>query len=149
MLGRTDSRGRHLLLLGPFAFLAIALVARLAWWQGVRRDDLAAQARQQTSLRIEIAGQRGAIYDRSGTVALATTVERDRIIAATSDLTSDERHAISAELTSVLELDATESAAVAAKLAERRPYVVLERGLDQAASDRVQAAIDAGRLPHV
>ena len=149
MLGRTDSRARHVLLLAVFAFLAIALTARLAWWQVVRRDDLATQARMQTSLRIEVASQRGAIYDRSGTVVLATTVERNRIIATSSDLTPSERHQIATQLTSLLQLDRQDSAAVTAKLAERRSYVVLERGLDQMTSERVQAAINSGQLPHV
>jgi cell division protein FtsI (penicillin-binding protein 3) len=148
-MGRTDSRGRHLLLLATFAFAAIALLARLAWWQVIRHDDLATQARLQTSLRIEIPSHRGSIYDRSGTIVLASSVERDRLVASTNELTTDQRRAMGTELTAVLGLDAEQSKDLGAKLADRRPYVVLLRGLEPVQSDRVRGSVAAGRLDHV
>ena len=44
MLGRTDSRVRAVFLLIIFVVVAGALVTRLAYWQVVRRDELAAMA---------------------------------------------------------------------------------------------------------
>ena len=148
-MGRTDSRGRHLLLLATFAFAAVALLARLAWWQVVRHDDLATQARLQTSLRTEIPSHRGSIYDRSGTVVLATTVERDRLVASTADLTGDERRAIAAELTTILGLDPENARDLDARLSERKSYVVLVRGLQPEQSERIRQSVAAGRLQHL
>ena len=46
MLGRTDSRTRLILLLLVFVVFAGSLGVRLAYWQVVRRDELAAMAVQ-------------------------------------------------------------------------------------------------------
>src|SRR5947208_16957405 len=124
MPGRTDSRLRLLVLLGCFVIASSALVARLAWWQVIRYDDLAQQARLQTSLRTEVASPRGAIYDRSGVVVLATTVMRDRLAAATDKLTAAQRTGLATELAQLLRLDDAGAAALAARLADPRPYVI-------------------------
>src|SRR4051794_9785185 len=141
MLGRTDSRVRLLILLLGLVVTATALVARLAWWQVVKRDALAEQARMQTSIRVELASPRGSIYDRSGVVVLATSVERDRLVAAADKLTAARRRDIAAELASILQLDAPGQAALLAKLVDGRPYVVLARGLEPETSARVREAI--------
>ena len=89
MLGRTDSRRRLLVLLIIFAIGSLALVARTAYWQVLRGDYLMAKAAAQTTVRIESAGRRGDIYDRTGTVLLATTIDRDRLVAAADQLARD------------------------------------------------------------
>ncbi|TMC61191.1 MAG: hypothetical protein E6J17_08880, partial [Chloroflexi bacterium] len=147
MPGRTDSRLRLLVLLGCFVIASSALVARLAWWQVIRRDDLAQQARLQTSLRSEIPSARGSIYDRSGVVVLATTVERDRLVAATDKLTADQRRAMADELAPLLGLDDAGTTALVARLADPRPYVILARGLEPEVSNKVRDAVAAGRIP--
>ena len=91
MLGRTDSRGRLLFLLVVFAFGTIALIARLGYWQIVDRQRLAAEAIAQTTVTIDTPSKRGDIYDRTGTVVLATTVQRERLIAAPDQLTPETR----------------------------------------------------------
>ena len=82
MLGRTDSRRRLIALLLIFVVGSLALVARLAFWQVGQRDFLVDQAAAQTSIRIEEPTRRGEIYDRTGTVVLATSVARDRLVAS-------------------------------------------------------------------
>jgi cell division protein FtsI/penicillin-binding protein 2 len=145
-MGRTDSRARHLLLLAVFAFAAIALVGRLAWWQVIRHDDLATQARLQTSLRIEVPSRRGSIYDRSGTVVLGTTVDRDRLVANTAAMTPEQRKTVGAELATILGLDDKAAAALRVKLADHRSYLVLAHGLQPAVSDRIREGVAAGKL---
>jgi cell division protein FtsI/penicillin-binding protein 2 len=145
-MGRTDSRARHLLLLAVFAFAAIALVGRLAWWQVIRHDDLATQARLQTSLRIEVPSRRGSIYDRSGTVVLGTTVDRDRLVANTAAMTPEQRKTVGAELATILGLDDKAAAALRVKLADHRSYLVLAHGLQPAVSDRIREGVSAGKL---
>jgi hypothetical protein len=71
----TDSRIRLLALLVVFVVASLALVSRLAFWQIVERDWLLERALAQTTVRLETPSRRGSIYDRSGTVALASTVD--------------------------------------------------------------------------
>jgi cell division protein FtsI/penicillin-binding protein 2 len=149
MPGRTDSRRRLLVLLGCFVIASTALVGRLAWWQVIRRDDLAEQARLQTSLRSEIPSPRGSIYDRSGVVVLATTVRRDRLVAATDGLTTQQRRQMADQLVPLLGLDDAGRTALLARLADPHPYVVLARGLEPEVSARVLAASAAGGIPPV
>ncbi|MFL5680736.1 MAG: peptidoglycan D,D-transpeptidase FtsI family protein [Chloroflexota bacterium] len=149
MLGRTDSRVRLLFLLLAFVIASTALVARLAWWQVVRRDALAEQARMQTSLRVEVASPRGAIYDRSGVVVLATTVIRDRLVAAADKLTAARRREMAVQLATILDLDPGGEAALLAKLVEGRQYVVLARGLEPATSQKIRDAIAAKQIAQV
>ena len=149
MLGRTDSRGRLVFLLAVFVVMAALLVSRLAWWQVVRRDDLAAQAQRQTSIRSEIPSRRGTIYDRSGIVVLAATIERDRLVASPDQLSAAKRRGVVTELTTILGLDEEAAADLDAKLTTDRPYVVLARGLEPAVSEKVRAGLAAGRLAQV
>ena len=149
MLGRTDSRARLLLLLVAFVFAASAIVARLAWWQIVRYDDLMAQARIQTSLRTEEPTRRGAIYDRTGVVQLATTVERSRLVAAPKELDREERRAVGDELAAILELDAEATNTLRERLRQQTGYTVLAYGLSAEAAKAVREAIGDGRLVSV
>src|SRR4051794_41319239 len=104
MLGRTDSRTRALLLLVVFVVVAGALGVRLAYWQVVRRDELAAMAVRQSSTRYDIPSRRGSIYDRSGTVVLATSVTRDRLAANPKLLTPERRSEVAAKLVELMSL---------------------------------------------
>ena len=149
MLGRTDSRLRLLVLLACFTIASGSLVSRLAWWQVVRHDDLAQQARLQTSLRTELASPRGSIYDRSGVVVLATTVERDRVVATTDKLTPARRREVGTALSAILGLDDAGTAALQAKLAEGRPYVILIRGIEPEVSQRIRDALTAGTIEQI
>src|SRR5688500_18802236 len=104
MLGRTASRARLVVLLVTFVIVAGSLGSRLASWQIVQRGDLEERARAQTSLTATEPSRRGAIYDRSGTVLLATTVDRFRLAAAPKTLSLERRGQIAAELVTILEL---------------------------------------------
>ncbi len=148
-MGRTDSRARLLTLLVIFVIVATTIVGRLAWWQVVRRDDLSAQAARQTALRTEMPSRRGAIYDRSGVVVLATTVDRERLVGNPDKLTSVRRKEVVAELARLLDLDADARAALDTKLASTKRYVVLAREIEPETGERIRSAIAAGRLAHV
>jgi cell division protein FtsI/penicillin-binding protein 2 len=140
MLGRTDSRTRLLLLLAVFIVASVALMGRLAYWQVVQRDVLAEQAIRQTTVRVEEPTRRGEIYDRSGTVVLATTVERDRLVASTNKLTDDQRRQTGDELVRILGLDVEGAAALREKLASGKAYIILAREVEPTAADRIRAA---------
>ena len=146
MLGRTDSRGRLLFLLLGFVLAAAALVGRLGWWQIARQADLADAAHRQIYLRTEVPAQRGTIYDRSGTIILAETVTRDRLVADAKRLDPDEREALVTILAEVLGLDEAALAAVRERLASERAYVIVLRDLPGDTSDAIRARISRAGL---
>jgi cell division protein FtsI/penicillin-binding protein 2 len=140
-MGRTDSRARALLLLITFAIAGSALFARLAYWQVGRRDDLAEQAFQQTTIREETPSRRGNIYDRTGVVVLATTIERERLIATPSDIPAAQRGAVADAIVSILGLTGADADALVARVTSGKKYQILAHGLDAATADRIRAAV--------
>src|SRR6476619_751828 len=146
MLGRTDSRRRLLFLLFVFAIGSTLLTARLAYWQVIDRERLAGQAAAQTTVTLDSPSKRGDIYDRTGTVVLATTVQRERLIAALDQLTPDRRRSTVLELSRILALDETESAALRDRMTGTARYIILRHGLDRTTADRIRSAIDAKRV---
>jgi cell division protein FtsI/penicillin-binding protein 2 len=149
MLGRTDSRRRLLFLLVTFAVTGAALLARLAYWQVSQRDRLAQEAFAQTTMRQESPNRRGEIYDRTGVVVLATTVDRERLAAMPSELSQKRRREVAAEIVSLLGLAGDEAAALTTRMTSDKRYVVLAHGLDSAMADRVHAAAASGRIEAV
>ncbi|MFL5643598.1 MAG: peptidoglycan D,D-transpeptidase FtsI family protein [Chloroflexota bacterium] len=141
MLGRTDSRRRLLFLLVVFIVGTGALVARLGYWQVVDQQRLAAEAKAQTTVTIDTPSRRGDIFDRTGTVVLATTVQRERLIAAPDQLTPETRRQTVATLTGILGLDADEAIALRDKLATNSKYLIVRHGLDRITADRIRAAL--------
>ena len=146
MLGRTDSRRRLLLLLIVFGVTSMALVARTAYWQVLRGEELTAFAGEQTSVRIEIGGRRGDIYDRTGTVLLATSVARDRLVAAADQLTDDQQARTADALARLLKLDEPAVADLRAKLASDKPYVIIARGITPEVAERIRQASKARQV---
>src|SRR6187549_1252138 len=126
-MGRTDSRRRALFLLIVFATVGSALLARLAYWQVGQRDRLADEAFQQTTMREETPSKRGEIYDRTGVVVLATTIERQRLV-------------------SVLGLTGEDAQTLTDRETSERKYVVLAHALDSTVAGQIQAAITSGSL---
>lgn len=137
-MGRTDSRSRLVVLLLVFVIGSAALVVRAAYWQVVRGADMTEQAFAQTTIRLEVPSRRGDIYDRTGTVLLATTVERDRLVAATDKLTADERRSTGDALIELLELPDERAAALRERLASGKPYVILARGIVPDVAERIR-----------
>lgn len=146
MLGRTDLRWRLLVLLLVFVVAAVALIGRLAYWQVLQGPDLSARAASQTTIKIEEPTRRGAIYDRSGTVVLATTVERDRLVAATDQLTAQQRRDTGDFLVSVLGLNDTDAAALRDKLDSGKAYIILAHEVDPTTADAIRTASADGRI---
>ena len=139
MLGRTDSRVRALLVLLAFVIVAGSLGIRLAYWQVGRRDELAAMAVRQSSTTYRVPTQRGSIYDRTGTVVLATSVSRDRLAANPKDLTPARRAEVAANLVTLLGLKDQAAATLTALMTTSQPYVVLAHDLDPSVSDQIRA----------
>ena len=145
MLGRTDSGRRLLVILLVFVLTGAGLVVRLAWWQVAQQAMLAARAQEQTLTQVSIPSRRGTIYDRSGTVVLATTVDRSMLEANPNLLPADAaaRTRLANDLIGIIGLDPADAAIFSQKINSNRPYVILAHGLDQPTADRLQAAITA------
>jgi cell division protein FtsI (penicillin-binding protein 3) len=138
MLGRTDSRTRLILLLLAFVVLAGSLGVRLAYWQVTRHEDLSARALRQSSTSYKIPAERGSIYDRTGTVVLATSVSRDLLAANPKLLTPERRTEVADRLVALLGLSDEPAANLRARMTSEREYVVLARDLDPAISDQIR-----------
>jgi len=148
-MGRTDSRARSLFLLITFAIVGAALLARLAYWQVGERDRLASEAFQQTTMREETPSRRGDIFDRSGVVVLATTIERQRLIGTPSEITPIQRAQTASALVSLLGLQGDDAALLTQRVTSDKQYVVLAHALDTTTSGRITAALDAGQISGV
>ena len=156
MPGRTDSRLRSLVVLALLVGFGVACIGRLGYWQFIRHDDLVARAREQVTARVEIAPVRGTIYDRTGTVVLATSVERDLLSAfpaqmtgATQADTAALRERLAARLVQILDLVPADAAALRAKLADGKAFVVLAHGLTPSQSSEIKAGLADGSLAQV
>jgi cell division protein FtsI/penicillin-binding protein 2 len=146
MLGRTDSRGRLLAILVGLTVVASALMLRLGQWQIVQASDLAAKARAQTTIREEIPSRRGSIYDRSGTVLLATSVDRYLVAAAPDQMTLQQRGEVGDTLATILGLDDAGRAALLDKITQDRPYIILQHDIDETTAGRIRAGLAKGDL---
>ncbi|MEO8273226.1 MAG: penicillin-binding protein 2 [Chloroflexota bacterium] len=145
MLGRTDSGRRLLVLLIVFIVGASALVVRLGYWQVGQRDQLVASARRQIYWQDTVPSRRGQIYDRSGTVVLAASVMRDRLIVSAEHMTEADRAEMTEFLTAQLDLDAAAAATIQERLETGRPYLILARNLPPEQSQAIEeAAAQAG-----
>lgn len=149
MHGRTDSGRRLLFVLIAFVVAAGALVVRLGYWQVTQRDELVEGARRQIYSRVEVPSRRGQIYDRSGTVVLAASVTRDRLVVSAKHMTSTERARMVTFLTDQLGLDEVATAAVQARLETGKPYLVLARDLEPEQSQRIEQAARAAGIGNI
>ena len=155
MLGRTDSRRRTLLLLAVLLVFGAACVARLGTgsWPATTGSWRRPGTRSRCGPRSP--RTRGTIYDRSGTVALATTIRRDRLVAYPASLAGETPAAGRSARRSrrrwpgILGLGGDAAAELRRRLDSGKAYVVLARGLTTDQSSAVRAAIDGGALAQV
>jgi len=149
MLGRTDSRPRHFFVLVLLGAVGLLILFRLGYWQITQHERLAALAEQQTSVRTEQPNRRGTIYDRTGTVVLASTLVRTRIVGAPSQLTAEQRARVAARLIATLKLTGDGAKRVTDAMATAKGYVVMASGLDESAAGLIRKDVAGGLLPGV
>ncbi len=149
MLGRTDSRRRMLVLLVVFLVVGASLGSRLVWWQVVKHDELAGKALSQSTTRYEEPVRRGTVFDRSGTVVLATTVDRYRLVAAPNQMTATERTDVGSRLVGILGLEGDAATALTDRIDPAKAYVILTRGIDETTADTIREKSAMGDLPYI
>ncbi len=145
MLGRTDRRGRLVAVLAVFVLLSTVAGARLAYWQVAAHGQLVGMAQQQLERPAVEPATRGSIYDRNG-ILLATTVYRDQLVAYPNQIPRPDLAGMTSSLATILQLDSSGTAALAAKLGSGTAYAVLADQLTSAQSAAVQSGLDDGSL---
>ncbi|MGH9805095.1 MAG: penicillin-binding protein [Candidatus Acidiferrales bacterium] len=124
----------RLVFLGVVACLWLGLLlARLVDLQIIRHHDLAQRAQRQQQRTLEITPKRGVIYDRQGR-ELAVSIGVDSVFAIPGEVADPVSTA--RRLAKVLETDAT---VLEGRLRTSRSFVWLERKLDNARAERLQA----------
>ena len=111
-------------------------------------DELSAMAVRQSSMRYEIPSERGSIYDRTGTVVLATSVSRDLLAANPKLLQPPRRAAVAEKLVELLGLEGEAAEQLTTRMTSEKEYVVLARDLEPEISDRIRA-MSTGKDPEL
>ncbi len=125
MLGRTDSRGRLLLLFIVLTLLSGGMVARLAYWQVNQREQLTAMAGGPSAVKHFLPAKRGTIYDRTGTIVLAETIYRYRLIADLHGMDPLDRQRETAALVDYLDLTGDPETALRKAMTGDGYYVIV------------------------
>ena len=146
MLGRTDRRPCLLFLAAVLILAAFGIGARLAYWQVVRGAELRDMAAGQLRQSVTVPGERGRIYDRSGTVLLATVTYLDRLAAYPSQIKAAQQAGVAEALASILGLDAAGAEKVRSAVASGKAYASIAAQLTAAQSDAVRAGLKDGTL---
>jgi cell division protein FtsI/penicillin-binding protein 2 len=146
MLGRTDSKGRLLLLFMVLVVLAGGMTTRLAYWQVNQRQQLAALANETQMTHRSVPARRGTIYDRTGTIVLAQTVNRYRIVADLHDISDTERKRDTTALVDFLGLSSDVEAAFRKAMTGTGYYVVLAANVDADVGKEIADAQTNGAL---
>jgi stage V sporulation protein D (sporulation-specific penicillin-binding protein) len=145
VLGRTDRRLRHLGLLVLFGGMALALSARLVYWQVGMAGDLRQRAEERLDRPSLVFAQRGDITDRRGTL-LATTAYRDLLAAYPDTLAEDAREPMARRLGELLGFDGQHIAQLVERFRDGVPYTIVSRRLTAEQSQQVRAGMAAGEL---
>jgi|GEM_PF-344919 len=127
------------------AVVAVILGVRLAYWQVVRGPELRAAAVSQLARPVEIPAIRGSIRDRNGAI-LAITAYRDRLVAYPKLIPEEERAEAARTLGTILELSPSAALALEEDLVAGGEYVLVDRAIDEEASQAIRAAIEEGRI---
>ena len=102
----------------------------------------------QTTVTLEVPSKRGDIFDRTGTVVLATTVQRDGSSRRPTQLTPEQRRQTVATLTAILGLDPAAATTLRDTLTRQREVRHPRHGLDRVVADQVRAAIARRQRDH-
>jgi len=139
MLGRTDSRARLFSILLVVIVVSTGMAARLAYWQIGQQQNLSQIAAQGSIQTETIPAQRGTIYDRTGTIVLAQTVDMYRVIGDPHDLTAAQKVSTTNALIGYLSLSGEDAVKVRSAMETESYYILLATDVD---SDTYQEMIE-------
>ena len=138
------------MLLMALILLSGGMTARLAYWQVNRHEQLTALAAEQTAYtQRSIPALRGTIYDRTGTVVLAETINRFRIVADLHGLSADQKKHDADALVDYLGLDPDAEAALRKAMQGGSYYLVLATNVDAEVANEISDAQARGDLASI
>lgn len=146
MTDRTDSKARLLLIFLVVTLLAGGLGFRLVYWQVNRHDEISALVSQDTQGQITIPAKRGTIYDRTGKIVLAETVNRYRLVGNLHDLDAAERQRYGDLLVDFLDLSGDDAATLRKTLQQTGYYVLLATNVDAQTAQDLYTQQNLGQL---
>jgi len=146
---RTDSRARLLLLFLVVTLLASGMAFRLAYWQVNRQEQFSSLVTKDTTGKLSIPAKRGTIYDRSGKVVLAETVDRYRLVGDLHDLDAADRQRYGDLLVDFLNLDGDAANTLRKALEGKGYYVILATNVDAETASEISASQALGQLTAV
>lgn len=111
-----------------------ATAARLIQIQGVQAQQFGSRARAQRSQSLEIAPDRGKIFDRNGEI-LAISVEKDSIFAEPYQMKKKDKRRAAREIARVLKED---TRSIYEKLTQDSGFVYLRRKADRKTADKIK-----------
>jgi cell division protein FtsI (penicillin-binding protein 3) len=149
MLGRTDSRGRILLLFLVLTILSGGMVMRLAYWQVNQRERLTTMAGGTSTMQETLPAKRGTIYDRTGTIVLAETIYRYRLVINLHGMAQDQRQRDTTALVDYLGLTGDPEAALRKAMTGNGYYVILASNIDPDVAGEIAQGQAVGALPTV
>ena len=149
MLGRTDSRGRLLLLFLVLTILSGGMVMRLAYWQVNQRERLTTMAGGTSTMQETLPAKRGTIYDRTGTIVLAETIYRYRLVIDLHGMAQDQRQRDTTALVDYLGLTGDPEAALRKAMTGDGYYVILAKDIDPDVAGEIAQGQAVGALPTV
>jgi cell division protein FtsI (penicillin-binding protein 3) len=149
MLGRTDSRGRILLLFLVLTILSGGMVMRLAYWQVNQRERLTTMAGGTAPMQETLPAKRGTIYDRTGTIVLAETIYRYRLVIDLHGMAQDQRQRDTTALVDYLGLTGDPEAALRKAMTGNGYYVILASNIDPDVAGEIAQGQAVGALPTV
>src|SRR5579884_2608266 len=130
---QNGARRRLYLLIAFFAIWLCAISVRLVWLQVVRFGDLTLRAARLHERTIDLAPQRGIIYDRNGQ-EMAMTVQVDSVFAVPAEI--PDQSSTASVLSKILKINNRE---LLRRMQASRAFCWVARKLDPADSDRVRA----------
>jgi stage V sporulation protein D (sporulation-specific penicillin-binding protein) len=149
MLGRTDSRARLFLILLVVIVVSTGMTARLAYWQIGQQQNLSQIAAQGSIHEETIPQDRGTIYDRTGTIVLAQTIDLYRVIGDPHDLTDAQKASTIVDLIDYLCLSDQDANKIKAAMATKSYYILLATDVDADVVQQMKANQAVGGLPGI
>lgn len=134
-------------LTGLLVFLGFgAVLINLFRWQIVRGEELSAKAMEQSLQSVPISAKRGAIYDATGTKALARSASVWKVVLEPHYLADDEelRRTVSKGLAKILEMD--EEKLYEKTGDESSYYEVVKRGVETDTRDEINQFLEKNEI---
>lgn len=135
-----EIKKRTVVIVSIVILLLIALIARVAYWQVIRGEELTQKAKSQQQSGNIITASRGKIYDRNGKV-LAESASVNTLICNPEDIKADgDSETIASVLAPVIDMDKDK---ILNLITRKTRYQVIKKRLTTEESEAVKKLLDS------